>query len=69
MPQAWVCGYCKECVGSYGTRNVVGIGMIVIGSDRQILLIYDDDDVDLCSSFSGGIPFSWSIRLALPFRP
>ena len=50
--------------------------MIVIWSDRQILLIYDDDDIDDGSYdpvyaliFRGGIPFSWGIRLALPFRP
>ena len=41
---------------------------MVIGSDRQILLIYDDDIVYVLV-FRGESPFSWGIRLALPFRP
>ena len=43
--------------------------MIVIGSDRQILLIYGDDDPIYLLVFRGESPFSWGIRLALPFRP
>jgi hypothetical protein len=42
---------------------------MVIGSDREIVLIYCMMTLCLSSSFRGGIiiPFSGGIRLALPF--
>ena len=59
-----VAGFSKpSSVGIYGTRSVVGIGMIVIGSDRQILLIYDDDDPIYVLVFRGNplflAAFAW----------
>jgi hypothetical protein len=41
-------------VGSYGTRNVVGIR--IIGSDRQIVLYYDSEDDSVLVLVFGGEP-------------
>jgi hypothetical protein len=51
------------CVGNYGTRNIVVIGMMVLERPTECIVL-----ICLSSSFRG-IPFSWGIRLALPFRP
>jgi hypothetical protein len=52
-----------EGVGSYGTRNIVVIGMMVFGATDRVSCI------DLSKFYSSGIPLSGGFRLALSLRP
>jgi hypothetical protein len=62
----FACQLRPDFVGSYGTRNVVGIGIIGYwerATDCIVLMsLY-------LSSYFQGIPFSWGVRLALSLRP
>ena len=58
-------GPAPDTVGSYGTRNIVVIGIISYWERPTDCLVYC---LCLSSSFRG-IPFSWGIRLALSLRP
>jgi hypothetical protein len=51
-------------VGSYGTRNIVVIGMMVLERPTECIVL----SLDL-SSILRGIPLSGGIRLALSLRP